>query len=394
MNRVNYGNKIQFGLLTFFIVHIFYVQWSYYPKYETLKLVFLLCAAVLLIPGIKVVVSREFRTVNLCAMLFLLSAFVSSFINKGRINGALSRGLVYIFIVAEIIVYIEEAIRINRINTVVEWFYKYSFLYILISDLLMLAIPSLYSSHGNTYFVGNKFTLGYLHLFLLGFFCYRYRYNLNRTVKLGVIKKTTIVLWLIVGTAIFINIQTACSTALVSVFIILVLLLFRFTFDAKKWIIILGVSDTILLAFSTIVMWKPFQYLIVNVLGESLDLHDRLRIYQDVIPLILKNPIWGYGARNVYNLLFFSIQAPNAQNGILNNIVQFGIVGTVLLVLTLFIMLSKGKNCDDCAAIWILVIWLTIISAIEITISYEMVFLCALIMGIAIEKSHQEYQNG
>ena len=65
MNRVNYGNKIQFGLLTFFIVHIFYVQWSYYPKYETLKLVFLLCAAVLLIPGIKVVVSREFRTVNL-----------------------------------------------------------------------------------------------------------------------------------------------------------------------------------------------------------------------------------------------------------------------------------------------------------------------------------------
>ena len=149
-----------------------------------------------------------------------------------------------------------------------------------------------------------------------------------------------------------------------------------------------------MLAFSTIVMWKPFQYLIVNVLGESLDLHDRLRIYQDVIPLILKNPIWGYGARNVYNLLFFSIQAPNAQNGILNNIVQFGIVGTVLLVLTLFIMLSKGKNCDDCAAIWILVIWLTIISAIEITISYEMVFLCALIMGIAIEKSHQEYQNG
>ena len=172
--------------------------------------------------------------------------------------------------------------------------------------------------------------------------------------------------------------------------LVILLIFFNQHFNAKNWLIILGISDVIFVFFNTIILSQPIvQYFITDILGESLDLHGRLQMYTTVIPVFLKQPLWGYGCNNYYPVLYSLVKAPNAQNGILNCMIQFGIIGTIILVIVLFLMLKKSENVKECYPLYALIIMMTIISSVEITIDIYFIFFCTTTWGLAMQKKRE-----
>ncbi len=135
-------------------------------------------------------------------------------------------------------------------------------------------------------------------------------------------------------------------------------------------------TDTVLLFFDAVILSQPaVQYFITKNLGGTLDLHGRLQMYDTTIPIFSTERIWGYGANNHYIVLYLLVNAPNAQNGILNCLIQFGIAGTVVLLITLHMILRKGKNLNRSVPIMVLIMMMSVISSVEIAIDIYFVLL-------------------
>ena len=128
--------------------------------------------------------------------------------------------------------------------------------------------------------------------------------------------------------------------------------------------------------FSILSVWFVFQYedilslpivktIIEDFLNRDLTLTTRTRIYSEV-PGIIFNEIWlGYGFGSSYQLLTDLIGAPNAQNGILNLILEEGIFVFVIYYLAIIYCLTKIDSKYNGLKIYILV--MMFISSVEIT---------------------------
>nr|WP_159335292.1 hypothetical protein [Enterococcus faecium] len=114
-------------------------------------------------------------------------------------------------------------------------------------------------------------------------------------------------------------------------------------------------------------------------------------MYDTIITIFSTERIWGYGANNHHIVLYSLVKAPNAQNGILNCLIQFGIAGTLLLLITLHMMLRKGKNINHSVSIMALIMMMSVISSVEITIDIYFILFCAIIWAYQFKAKH--YKN-
>lgn len=379
-------SNIYYNVICILLYHIIFVRWSYFEKYDLLKYGFIAIEFAMIL----IWLSRKKRVneliVNILCMCFMICALYSSFRNPGSVSGSTIRGIVYVFMFFEVITVVQLFAEQGKMKMLFKVFYFLSLFYAIISDIILLALPNYAQTHSAYYFIGNKFVLAYMHIYIILFFLLlkwdEYNYKNNKIVY----KLIIYFVW-----SIAINLKTECSTGLVgSVVLVILLIFFNQHFNAKNWLIILGISDVIFVFFNTIILSQPIvQYFITDILGESLDLHGRLQMYTTVIPVFLKQPLWGYGCNNYYPVLYSLVKAPNAQNGILNCIIQFGIIGTIILVIVLFLMLKKSENVKECYPLYALIIMMTIISSVEITIDIYFIFFCTTTWGLAMQKKRE-----
>ncbi|HFE9707778.1 TPA: hypothetical protein ACGA3C_002209, partial [Enterococcus faecium] len=232
------------------------------------------------------------------------------------------------------------------------------------------------------YFVGNKFILSYLHIYII---------ILYLVLKWDGVSHLTVrkypMFMVYICWAVIISYVTDCSTGLVGCLLLVVFILYlRNLLTANIWLVVLLIADTVLLFFDAVILSQPaVQYFITKILGETLDLHGRLQMYDTIIPIFSTERIWGYGVNNHHIVLYSLVKAPNAQNGILNCLIQFGIAGTVVLLITLYMMLRKGKNINRSVPIMALIMMMSVISSVEITIDIYFILFCAIIWGISIQ---------
>ena len=108
-----------------------------------------------------------YRKFNFLAYLLTCSIIISSLLNKDLSLGdyelsSYTLGILYAIIFILFLHFVEYVVIINKTNILFNTFYKACLLTCLLIDVLILAIGQ--SAHAY-YFIGDKFTISYLHIF-------------------------------------------------------------------------------------------------------------------------------------------------------------------------------------------------------------------------------------
>jgi O-antigen ligase len=275
----------------------------------------------------------------------------------------------------------------NSVEQVINTLYYFLGIYLIISDAIMILKPSLVIITGN-YLVGNKFIVSYLHLFLIVIFLIKSNYERNSIQKIR-IKLVLFFIWTF-SAAWYVQ----CATGMVGTAILLIILISP---NIIKLIIkspfiaisVLLISDFILFISNTLLSNKFVIYFVENILGRDMGLSGRLFIYANVLKVIEQRPLWGFGYNQAYERLTELINAVNAQNAILNNVINYGIIGVTLLLITTFFIIYKLKNNNQVFPLIAMLYVYFILSCVEITLENNFITLLA-IMYVFVGQSNNE----
>lgn len=363
-------------LMMIFLYHLVFVEISYIKNYKIITFILMIFLGLYLFKNLKIFLNKQFLIRNIWIYLFCISIIITAFYNDG-ISQLFYRTLFYVCCIIELFLLLElfslKKILINAIRI----FYYLTLFYIVLNDIILLFIPNLYHTLGNGefYLIGNKFSVGYFHitLFILSFY-------------LDLIKKQKIswhsFLFLLLSA--IISSRIGCSTTLIGSIILMIFVLIplkvkKFLKKRTLLFITLIVSTFILLVFSSILQYGPIKYIIENILGEDVGLTGRLNIYNNLSNIIQENLWLGYGHGESYNVLFPKIWAPNAQNGVLDCVIQYGLVGTGLYIKMIFSMFKSQKKDLRVYPFVILTYMYIILSSVEITLNITFLISLAII---------------
>ena len=273
-------------------------------------------------------------------------------------------------------IFVQYIIARKYVDIFIKYLYYVLFFYIIISDMEIVLFGI--QESGSGYFLGNKFTVSYLHLFFATI------YKVHQMISNSNHNYYVPLLFL----ALIVAIALHCSTSVVGVLLLFVFHYFKnirdFIVYNKLSFIILITSSILFAFFYPYILQVPFiQYIIVNILGEDLTLTGRTYIYDAVLNVIELNPLWGMGIGNAYHLLSYLYGFPNAQNGFINLFLEQGIIGcSITMIITIYLITMQSKK--KCSGITIPFICLTFtmifLAFVEITIDLSFVFLLTLLL--------------
>lgn len=261
------------------------------------------------------------------------------------------------------------------------------FVYTVINDVTVFALGGS-SIRLIRYLVGTKFTVTYLHWMLLALAAFSgvYEHGVKKNLKV----------WLIFAESALIIAITRCTTGLLGLILLMVIWLTHHT-RFVKWLlnrkhipIAFGASVLVYMGLDLILKNSFINRIITAFLGESLTLTGRTTIYSYLSDIVAKKPWLGYGAESevVKQTIGWG---NNTQNGIMQTLVFYGVIGLVGLVVAMLICCLKGRNdTSDTEASVVMVILLLIASIVEISFNYYF-FLSLAIIYARANLSNQPY---
>lgn len=348
--------------ITIAIFHLLFIKinYLYYQDYRQIKILCLSIAILLLLTKIKILVLKQWRFINLFVFLLALTIVYSSYINRyfkssdTVTSDLLAFGLIALFWL------VEYSIQNKTTSILLKTIFACSFIYCLITDILWFINPTVYGE-ANSFFIGNKFDVSYLHFWMAT------SYLLYLKVENSFKRKFYIALYM---WAICVAIISECTTAVVGCGVFILLFCFRRQVEhiirkPLSVVIALLFFNSILIVNSAILSAPPINYFIVNILGEDVGLTGRVGIYQKALATILGSPLWGYGYENNYTVSVNYIGAANIQNGILDCVMSYGIMGTLILLLIIIMLIKQNRKSIPYTIMVVLYVYI-VISSVEI----------------------------
>ena len=344
----------------------------------------ILLAIILLIFATKYL-TRNINILLMAALImFCMSSLYSSYLN--RAGYMLHVGIFNVLFFIEtfgVFKYVRETKKIDVcINTL---FFILAF-YCFINDILMFISSETFYGNGK-YFLYSKFYIAYLHMVLLTL--YQCRVNKKTYISL--------LLWVI---SIAICIYTECSTGVVGLVILLLLLLLpdKIAMIMKNEFVALTVaigSSLFLLLKDAMTLIPAVRYFIVDILHESINLNSRMTIYQSLTKILNIHPLWGFGAENNYDACqrFLVISpyeaAPDAQNGLIDWLISYGRIGAIILLAVLFLCfrIARKKNREGNVYFLCTIYSFFVLGSIEIV--FDIIFFFLLSGYVYLDLSRQ-----
>ena len=383
--------KSIFCFILFF--HAAFINLYYINSYRYCKYIFLLLTGGFLLYHFKIFKYSEFKKINRTLFLYITMVLISSFLNR---NLQIERQVFYVSIVFSVVIieifFLFEYFIIKRktkelINTL---FYLLLF-YCLLTDIIIISFPTLHITNNMYYFIGNKFGVSYLHIQLLVVYLQKEK----RKLEFFKFRKKNFIFIALVVFSFTICFIVKCTTGMISIFL-LIYFYYYFLYSRNQklkkpgvFIGILFVSSSILMLFSNIVEIDLIRYIIENILHKHLTLTGRLNIYQEINTIFSRfHIIFGYGMGSSFEVVMKMIGAPNTQNGILEIVLQQGMISLVLLIILIWQVLKyacQSKNINY--ALIVLYIYI-IFTSIEITLDISFFIWLALVL--VFEKNFKE----
>lgn len=340
--------SLKISISSILAVLIFITQFTslaYFHWYNMLRYGTIILLGVYVGRRIRIVIQKKYLLVNLMVLIFSFLTVYTSYFNRSRL-GDRDPFLASIPFAASLILFLlfMEIRAENRlVNSTITVFYKTAFALAIITDILFFFVPSLFITY-HQYFVGTKFRVVYLHLLLIVLYLTR-----NPIEELKGYKR--IPLLLLFTWSFFIGIRVNCSTGIVGVVVLLILI---FIINEREKLFLSGEFYCLVQAlcfafvfFYEFVLGNPtVEHIIVNYLGRDITLTSRTRIYMRVPIILTERDGWmqGMGYGSSYDLGMRYGGFPDTQNGILEWIWQVGIPTTMIMVLMFVLILTVAKK--------------------------------------------------
>ncbi|MFR5228407.1 MAG: O-antigen ligase family protein [Blautia wexlerae] len=374
-------------IISILLVHISLIQriasWQsfFYIRWGMATILFFF-----LMVNIKVIVKRDFNPLLLLfIIIFCCCSIYSSYLNR---NGSMFHvGIFHVVFFVDTfgtLKYIKEKNKTSIcINTICIVLGMYCFL----NDILMMASRSQFFGNGN-FLLYSKFLIAYLHLILITLYASKNNKN----------NKYLFALWC---WTVIICMYMECSTGIQGAVVMLILYLLpkQFLSVLKNQFVAIATMigcSVILILKNAIIDIPVVQHIIVNILHESTDLNSRLFIYNNLYKIMKINPFWGFGAENNYvacqRYLIISEyeSAPDAQNGLIDWFISYGSIGTVVLLVIVFLCFAKAKKNYNLYLMVMLYVFF-VLGSIEIV--FDITFFFVLASYLYLESLERFAQN-
>lgn len=361
--------------LLFFTFHLCFINFPYLSFHSTIKYVLALIVGLLIALRLPVFL-KTVRRMDIIILLYIVCILISGFINsKGHvITNTILNSFAFVLSIIECIFVFEYMVLKKSMYFLAKMFSYILLAYVLLNDILLFLAPQLFVTKSTYYLVGNKFAVAFVHILLLIFLSVKHRMENNgkRTLSTNIMHLALILL------ALVISIRVDCMTGVMAVMIYVVLnIIPSRLFESPIVLLLVAVFAVSFVTVFQLILTNNFvSDFIVNTLNRDLTLTGRTNIYP-YIPVVLKDHLlFGYGYGTSYetwtSLVYF---IPNSQNGLLDNIVETGLLATVLFTIYALWGVRRFKHSNPLnkkvylPLIIVLYIYL-IISSIEISTGF------------------------
>ncbi len=352
-----------YTIISIILYHIIFVNIAYLQLYNIITYIFMFFVAIFLLYKVKIVFKENLK-INIVMSLFCIIICISSLYNVLNFH----RGIIYASKIFETFLVFEFLKKIDVVKKVMKIYVILSIIYCLLNDFISIIFPELFLKHDSNYFLGDKFTVAYMHIMLIVF------YISYKGLKKSKYNK---VIYMFIFWSIMASIFVDCSTALIGN--ILLILLFIIPdrvkvkiFNIKILLLLLLISGTFWITYKSLLNNSYVSDFITGTLNRSLTLTGRTVIYENVWSVISKKIWLGYGLGNSYELLMKLIAASNTQNGFLESMFQYGALGTIMSAILIIIVVKMFENANKkilAYPILMCIYIFLILSSIEITIN-------------------------
>lgn len=335
-----------FDMLLFFIL-LCNIETIYFKYYDYVRYISFIVLSFFILKNYKVLVKFKYFKLNLLVILFSLYCILITQIKNPYIDYDFFPGtMLFICKICIPIFYFEIACNKYRIKRLFCNLKNFTLMLCLITDFLIICIPSLgtdfavkYSSTlvNQTYLVGNKFSVSFLHLALLML------YSISRkTIKFD------LKFLLISSLSIFISYYVNCATGLIANIILSVFYVYNEFFEkilkGKKIILInMAFSGLFIMLVDLFINSGIVQNIIVNVLHRDITLTGRTIVYSMILKFMKTCPVTGYGYGSSVIIIPTILGFSNCQNAFWDLAIQIGLFGILFIILLIIISPSKGN---------------------------------------------------
>lgn len=306
------------------------------------------------------------KAVPLC-MSIILSGVISCCAGiipmKSMLDGILHALCIYL-----ICALMEHCERKNYESECVDCLYRITSVFCLISFVSILLNVNSGNKSEIKYFFGYKFMTSYYYIFWLTLYGMKYSKKIRARMRA---KATYFLLTLLV---LLICLWVDCATSMIAVIFILFWQIIperlRNILERRSCAMIIVAAAGIMPFLMSVILENSFiRNLVQNVLGRRLSLTGRMPIYLELGKYISKRAWFGYGYGNT--VIFQRFGYGNAQNGLLEHALLYGLVGVTLLFWTLWRCLKNHGKKSAAVEGWYTVFYaLVIASVVEISFNY------------------------
>ena len=377
------------SIIAILILHLMVINIYYLNFYSELQYVIIFSIGIYLLQHSKFIMSKQNISIKILMLLFGSIVIISSIINR-HVSVTPITGFIYTLKVWQCILFFLIVNKKNKFWNVIKIFYRLSLVYVILTDILIIFFPKMKILYGNNYLIGNKFEVVYLHFFLICLYMLDYKkkiytIEIRRDKKVKIYNKIGgIFLWVL---TLIVSLIVECSTGVVGCIIIAIFVCLKGILANilnKWWVFLIATAffNSIMFLWQSMLNNYYVEFFITQFLNKDLSLTGRTVIYSKILPVVSKQLWFGYGQGNAYYVVKNSLKVfPNAQNGILQCIINFGVLGVIFMI-TMFCLILYKKNTSKVYPIIIMIYLYVIISAIEITFELNMIVLFSILCGI------------
>lgn len=229
----------------------------------------------------------------------------------------------------------------------------------------------MFGSDGNMepiYLLGNKFISSYMMIFLVSL------YGATHDI---VTQSSKAKYYSLIAVSMILCLYMRSITALIGLLLVLICslnknILSKIISNPKVLVVSMIASAGVIFVFDYLLSIPTINYLIFNFFGKSISIFGRQVIYDEYLTkLITGERLWiGSGYNNSAILMMSGGVFGNAQNGLMEHFVAYGLVGVFAILSTAYYCLKKGRA-DEHSYYMLLTTYAMVIAAtVEVTINW------------------------
>lgn len=362
------------------------------PFFSLIKYPLLLVGGMSLLYAANIIL-KNFRKKKYFYVLMAVAAFCAMLVLTAFANRSPRIGSNPMYSTVRLILYLIElfllavwAAEAGKSEQVMDFVFHYVLILVLITDLLFFTrILVFYSGRHEIYIVGTKFSVSYLHMNLVTLWFVHKNMRLSREA----ITKRRIFLLIIFVLAV--SIRVDCMTGVIGCVALMVFFAMlntrvqrqfvRFTHPLFLFLVLIA-SAAFPFVAEKLLSLPVIRYVIEELFGRSSTLTGRLSIYIEFFERTKGNLLWGfgYGNGNAVSERLFGVA--NAQNAILQWVLQVGVPTTLALctlMLLIFGQMFKSNKQREIMPLAVLIIVYIIMGTVETTFNMSFIMWFAFI---------------